>query len=229
MSGDVVSPVRRLTMLMQMASPMLPVGAFAYSQGIERAVHDGWITDAADARRWIFDVLGGPMARWEAPVWLRLHRARVHADAEAFGEWNERFVASRETAELRAETLQMGASLAAWACDLRIEIGESLRAIPALSFPAAFAACAASLELDERNGLAAYVWSWIENQVTAAIKVVPLGQAAGQRVLLAAHEVLDDAVHTAMRLDDEGLASSAPALTLACTLHEVQYSRLFRS
>lgn len=229
MSGGEGSPLRRLMMLMQMASPLLPVGAFAYSQGIERAVHDGWITGAADAQRWIVDVLGGPMARWEAPVWLRLHRASLLGDVGAFGEWNERFVASRETAQLRAETLQMGASLAAWARDLRIPAGESLRAIPALSFPAAFAACAATLGLDEQDGLAAYAWSWIENQVTAAIKVVPLGQAAGQRLLLAAHEALEDAVQTAMRLEDEELVSSAPAVTLACALHEVQYSRLFRS
>lgn len=223
------SPVRRLTMLLQMASPLLPVGAFAYSQGIERAVHDGWIANAADAQRWIVDALGGPIARWEAPVWLRLHRATTADDVRAFAEWNARFVASRETSELRAETLQMGASLASWACDLRMPVGTSLRSIPELSFPAAFAACAATLKIGEQGGLAAYVWSWIENQVTAALKAVPLGQAAGQRLLLAAHETLDEAVHTAMRLDDDELVSAAPGLTLACALHEVQYSRLFRS
>ena len=118
----------------------------------------------------------------------------------AFGEWNARFVASRETSELRAETLQMGASLASWARDLQLPIGESLRTVRELSFPAAFAACAAALDIDEQDGLAAHVWSWLENQVTAAMKAVPLGQVAGQRLLLAAHDALDDAVHTALRL-----------------------------
>jgi urease accessory protein len=229
MSAAGVWPVRRLTTLLQLASPMLPVGAFAYSQGIERAVHDGWITSATDAQRWIVDALGGPIARWEAPVWLRLHRAAVAEDARAFGEWNGRFVASRETSELRAETLQMGASLASWACDLRLPRAESLRSIPELSFPAAFAACAAMLDVGEQDGLAAYAWSWLENQVAAAMKSVPLGQVAGQRLLLAAHGELDRAVQTAIRLDDDELVSAAPGLTLACALHEVQYSRLFRS
>jgi urease accessory protein len=222
-------PVRRLTLLLQMASPALPVGAFAYSQGIERGVYDGWIANAADAQHWILDTLGGPIARWEAPIWLRLHRATAADDTRAFGEWNARYVASRETSELRAETLQMGASLASWAGELGVPVGESLCSVRELSFPAAFAACVATLGIGEQDGLTAYVWSWMENQVTAALKAVPLGQVAGQRILLAAHEALDEAVHGAMRLDDDDLVSASPGLTLACALHEMQYSRLFRS
>lgn len=218
----------QLTLLLQMASPLLPVGAFAYSQGIERAVHDGWIADAADAQRWILDSLAGPVAHWEAPVWLRLHRATTSHDAATFRDWNDRFVASRETSELRAETLQMGASLLAWARGLRLLLDDCVTS-DGLSFPAAFATCVATLAIDERDGLAAYVWSWIENQVTAAIKSVPLGQAAGQRMLMAAHAPLDDALRVAMVLDDDALVSVAPGLTLACARHEVQYSRLFRS
>lgn len=223
------SPVRRLVMLLQMASPMLPVGAYAYSQGIERGVHDGWITSAGDAQRWIVDALGGPIARWEAPVWLRLYRTFATGDEQAFGEWNARFIASRETSELRSETLQMGASLASLAGDLHMPAGASLRSFPDLSFPAAFAAVAATTGIDEQEGIAAYVWSWIENQVAAAMKAVPLGQVAGQRLLLGAHDRLEEAVRTAMRLEDDELVSGAPGLTLACALHELQYSRLFRS
>ena len=223
------SPVRRLAMLLQMASPMLPVGAYAYSQGIERGVHDGWILSADDAQRWIVDALAGPIARWEAPVWLRLYRAFADGDEDTFGEWNARFIASRETSELRAETLQMGASLASLARDLRMPAGDSLPAISELSFPAAFAACAATAVIEEQDGLAAYVWSWTENQVAAALKAVPLGQVAGQRLLLAVHAPLEDAVRTALRLEDDELVSGAPGLTLSSALHEVQYSRLFRS
>jgi urease accessory protein len=221
--------MRNLLMLLQMASPALPVGAFAYSQGIERAVDDGLIRNPEQAKRWIFDVLGGPMTYWEAPVWLRLHRAIIARDVEAFGQWNERFVASRETSELRAEALQMGASLAAWASELGFDVGTSLRATSDLSFAAAFAACAASSGIDEREGVVAYVWSWIENQVTAAIKAVPLGQMAAQRLLLAAHAPMSDAVTTAIRLDDDSMHSAAPGLALTCARHETQYSRLFRS
>jgi urease accessory protein len=221
--------VRNLAMLLQMASPALPVGAFAYSQGIERAVDDGLIRNAEEAKRWILDVLEGPMAHWEAPVWLRIHRAIRAGDHAMVVQWNEHFVASRETSELRAETLQMGASLAAWACELGLQAGATLRMVPGLSFTAGFAACAAAAGIDENEGILAYVWSWIENQVTAAIKAVPLGQMAAQRLLLSAHVPVGDAVATALRLDDDALCSAAPGLSLTCARHETQYSRLFRS
>lgn len=220
---------RPLTLMMQMASPALPVGAFAYSQGIERAVHDGWIANAGDAQRWIFDLLRGPIARWEAPVWLRLYRASAACDGQAFAEWNTRFVASRETRELREETLQMGASLAEWASAMALPGGETLRSMNAIAFPAAFAACVASLAVDESDGLTAYLWSWVEHQATAAMKAVPLGQSAGQRMLLDAHPTVDEAIRTALRLEDDELVSAAPGLALASALHEIQYSRLFRS
>jgi urease accessory protein len=216
-------------MLLQMASPALPVGAFAYSQGIERAVEDGLIRDAGDAQRWILDALQGPLTHWEAPVWLRLHRCAVAGDWLAFAEWNERFVASRETSELRAETLQMGASLGSWARDLSLDVAIPLRAIPELSFTAAHAACAASSGLDACDALLAYLWSWLENQATAAIKAVPLGQIAAQRLLHSSHGPLEQAVALALRLQDDELHSAAPGLALACARHETQYSRLFRS
>jgi urease accessory protein len=216
-------------MLLQLASPALPVGAFAYSQGIERAVEDGLIGDADEARAWIFDVLAGPMTHWEVPLWLRMYRAVLAGDRAGFMQWNERFIASRETGELRAEALQMGASLAVWASDLGLDVGRMLRATPGLSFTAGFAACAASSDIDEDEGAVAYVWSWIENQATAAIKAVPLGQIAAQRLLLAAHAPVRDAVRMAAELDDDSLHSAAPGLAITCARHETQYSRLFRS
>lgn len=221
--------VRRLAALFQLASPMLPVGAYAYSQGIERCVHDGWIRTAADAQDWILDALAGPFARFEGPVLLRLHRAVLRNDDRAFADWNERFVASRETCELRAETLQMGGSLATWAADVNLACGPALRVHASLSFPAAFAACCCTLSIGEVDALSAYAWSWVENQVAAAMKSVPLGQAAGQRMLLAAHAAIADAVQVALPLQDDDLMSAAPGLALASALHETQYSRLFRS
>jgi urease accessory protein len=220
---------QRIAALLQLASPMLPVGAFAYSQGLERAVHDGWIANAEDAGRWIADLLQGPMARFEAPVWLRLSRACVANDRIAFASWNDRYLASRETAELRAETLQMGASLAALARDLRIDTGQRLDVSNRITFPAAFAVVALHFDLGERDGLVAYLWSWAENQVAAALKAVPLGQLAGQRILLELQRAVTDAIDVACELDDDDLASAAPGLALASALHESQYSRLFRS
>jgi urease accessory protein len=221
-----VSASRIPVALLQLASPMLPVGAYAYSQGIERAVEDGLITNEAGARRWILDLLAGPVAQFEAPVWLRLHRAAVAGDVGSLRRWNDRYLASRETSELRAETLQMGASLR--------ELARALGLATLLdhlqpTFATAYAASAAAFGLDEREGLVAYVWGWIENQVAATLKAVPLGQVAGQRLLLDAHPALARAMDLAGRLPDDDLVSSAPGLALSCALHEVQYSRLFRS
>ena len=232
MSESGAPSARRLLALLQLASPMLPVGAYAYSQGLERAVHDGIVGDAASAGRWIVDTLEGPLAHWEAPILARLHRAREAGNAAAFAHWNARFVASRDTAEMRAETLQMGASLASWAQDMGLGDGARSGRLPRadeLSVPAAFACCISALSIDTRDGLAAYAWSWIENEVAAALKAVPLGQVAGQRLLLAAHAQLANAVDTAAALGDDDLVSSAPGLSLSSALHELQYSRLFRS
>ena len=77
--------------------------------------------------------------------------------------------------------------------------------------------------------LTAYVWSWLENQVLAAIKLVPLGQVAGQRLLLALGARIPRVVAIAMTLDDADLSTFAPGLCLASARHETQYSRLFRS
>lgn len=216
---------RRLAALLQLASPALPVGAFSYSQGLERAVHDGQVRDGDGTRAWIFALLHGPVAHFDAPVWWRLFHAWQGNDSSAFARWNERFIASRESAELRAETLQMGASLARLAVDL----GLRAPAPGALSFPAAFAALSAELDVRPHDGLTAFVWTAVENQVAAAVKAVPLGQVAGQRILLAAHDEIARVVSIASAIADDDLASAAPGLALASALHETQYSRLFRS
>jgi urease accessory protein len=216
--------------LLQLASPLLPVGAFAYSQGLERAVHDGLVHDAASASRWILDALEGPLARFEWPVLARLCEARAAGDGAAFAVWNERYLASRDSAELRAETLQMGASLAALARDLPLPAASQwLAGVEDVTLPAAFAACATAMGLSIDDALSAGAWGWLENQVSAALKAVPLGQVAGQRILLAAHAPLERALAGARGLGDHDLASAAPGLALSSALHETQYSRLFRS
>jgi urease accessory protein len=226
------SPARtggRLAML-QLASPLLPVGAYAYSQGLERAVHDGHVIDAATAQRWIVDLVRGPVAHFDAPVFLRLHGAAVARDAASFTRWNGRVIASRETRELRAESVQMGASLATLARELGLRQASALLdGLDRVAFPAAFAACAVALGVDVDDASIACLYGWLENQVAALLKVAPLGQATGQRLLLAAQQPLAEAIAIAATLADDELASSAPGLALSSALHETQYSRLFRS
>jgi urease accessory protein len=221
-----------LARLLQLASPALPVGAYSYSQGLETAVEAGVVHDAKSAERWIGDVLAYTVARLEAPVWWRLHAAWSASDLERVAHWNDILRSTRESAELRAETLQMGYSLQR----LLLEIGEfdeqslaQLRCIREITFPAAFAFAVAQWAIPARSALIAYLWAWLENQVMAALKSVPLGQTDGQRLLLALAALLPGIADRACALRDDELCNYAPGFAILCSLHETQYSRLFRS
>ncbi|MDD3765151.1 MAG: urease accessory protein UreF [Nevskiales bacterium] len=213
--------------LLQLSSPALPVGAYSYSQGLERAIEDGLIHDAASAQEWIADSLKLVLGRFEAPVWLRLRAAWDAADRTVFAAWNELFIATRETRELRAETLQMGYSLRKLLGDLGY--GSPVEADAELSFPAAHAYASACWKISPSVGLHGYLYGWLENQVTAALKTVPLGQVAGQRMLLALRPEVSGVVDAALRMDDDALSTQAPMLGIVSSRHEIQYSRLFRS
>jgi urease accessory protein len=222
---DAHSRLRPLLALLQLASPALPVGGFAYSQGLERAIEDGLVHDTATAERWIADLLTLSLARLEAPLWLRAFDTAARGDDAGFAHWNDELLAARETAELRAETQQMGASLAR----VSPALGLKAPAVEPLAYPTAFAAACAQLGIDREAGLAAFLWAFVENQVLVAVKHVPIGQQAGQALLFALHARLADAVEHAARLQDDEIGSAALGFALASTRHETQYSRLFRS
>jgi len=217
--------LRSLLAALHLASPALPVGGFAYSQGLERAVEEGIVSDEAGAARWIGDLLLLSLARLEAPLWLRAFDAQAAGDAARFAQLNDELLAARETAELRAESQQMGASLAR----LLPALGIAPLAAEPLSWPAAFAAACVATGIDREAGLAAYLWAWAENQVLTAVKTVPLGQQAGQRLLIALHAQITRAAAIAMALKDDELGSAAVGFALVSARHETQYSRLYRS
>ena len=221
-----------LARLLQLASPALPVGAYSYSQGLEAAVEAQVVTDSKSAGRWIGDALTLSLAKFEAPAWCRLYSAWQASDFDEVRRLNGLFGATRETAELRAETLQMGYSLRR----LCVELGEfdagviaELQRMEEIVFPAAFTFVATRWEIPERDALVAYLWSWLENQVMAALKAVPLGQTDGQRLLLRLGAALSSIADEAMAAEDAMLANFAPGLAIASSRHETQYSRLFRS
>ncbi len=209
-----------LVRLLQLASPTLPVGAYSYSQGLEAAIEAGVVTDASSAEQWIGDLLELSMSRMEAPLLFRM--ISNPDDIEAL---NLLFLANRETAELRAETVQMGYSLNR----LLPSLGVEALAIEEPSFPAAFAAAINAWQIDTHEALQAYVWSWLENQVMAALKAVPLGQTDGQQMLLALANRIPDIVSQAIATRDEDIGSFAPGFAILSSKHETQYSRLFRS
>jgi urease accessory protein len=218
-----------LPQLLRLASPMLPVGAYAYSQGMEWAVQEGAIADEDGALAWIAHLLRFNVGTLEAPLWRRLYRAWQENDVEAARHWNERFIAIRETAEFRAETLQMGTALKA-VLDATHEIDTGLLdQIESPAFPTAFSFAAHGLGVPVREGLTGYLWAWGENQVSAAMKLVPLGQSSGQRIFVKLVALLPEITDNALGMQDQSLSNFAPALAIASSRHETQYTRLFRS
>ena len=204
-----------LVRILQLASPTLPVGAYSYSQGLEAAIEAGVVSDSFSAQSWIADVLELSMARMELPVL----RAQI---ADPTQECNDYFVASRESAELRAETLQMGRSLAKLLRELGIEVP-----IESPAYPSAYAVAVRHWRIPVRDAALAYLWSWLENQVMAALKAVPLGQTAGQKMLLALGARLEELAD--VQLEETSWSNFAPGLACLSVRHETQYSRLFRS
>ncbi|SEA58773.1 urease accessory protein [Paraburkholderia sartisoli] len=224
--------IAELTALLHLASPALPIGAFSYSQGLEAAIEAQLVTDADSARDWIASGLTTVLARGELPFLAhQIERWRSH-DAAALIEANEAFLASRESAELRRETEQMGWSLRQLCASL--EWGDAARratlaAMTPVAQPTAFAYAAWAHDAASDAALAAWAFSWVENQAAAALKVVPLGQLAGQRIIVALRERIEEAVAHALATAPHDINTFAPQLGILSARHESQYSRLFRS
>jgi urease accessory protein len=216
----------KLARLLQLASPALPVGAYSYSGGLEAAIEAGVVRDRESAERWIADVLEHSVARMEAPALFRLCAGWRTGDRKVIERWNELFLASRESAELRAETVQMGYSLRT----LLEELGAATEGMPPEpAYPTAYACALAAWGIEPERGLIAYLWAWLENQVMAAVKAVPLGQTDGQRILFSLGGRLRAIAAEAKRISLEDLENFAPGLAMLSARHETQYSRLFRS
>lgn len=221
-----------LLQLMWLASPALPVGGFSYSEALEAAVESGGVTGEADASRWLCDQLQLSQARSELAVVAKAFGAWLRGDAEQVRELNDWVLSTRESRELRAQTEQMGRSLNEWlknrgVTDPRLAVLAALP--PAPSWPVAFALAAAQTGAPRREALLAFAFGWAENMVQAALKSVPLGQSAGQRILAAMVQAIPAAVDHAMALGDDQRQAFAPMLAILSSQHETQYSRLFRS
>jgi urease accessory protein len=222
----------QLLHLLQFASPQLPIGAYSYSQGLEAALEAGIVHDAATARTWIARQLHEVVARWEAPLCWRLMNAFTGRDAQAVTELSEKAIASRDTAEFRAESVQMGFSLARLIAELGIADEGALAMLNAqgeVPLVSAYACAVSSLGIPHEEALLAMLFAWAENQVLVCVKSVPLGQVAGQRLLLALRPEIEAAALCAQSLAEHELSNWSPGLSLLSMRHEVQYSRVYRS
>jgi urease accessory protein len=210
-----------------LVSPALPVGGYSYSQGLEHAIGAGWMDTAGDVQTWIRDLLLNVLVPVDLAHLLRLQRAVCRSDRGGIQQWNSALLACRESAELRKEDRDMGAALVRLLGDLEFNSAGLAPDRPA--FATAFALAGQALDLPTATLLTAYAWVWCENQVAAAVKLVPLGQTEGQRILLTLAGELDLAVQHAGTLKDDDLGATAPALSVASAAHETQHTRLFRS
>jgi urease accessory protein len=216
--------------LMRLASPALPVGGFSYSEGLEAAVEAGVVHDEASATGWLADQLHLGLARCDLPLVAAAHGAWQRHNTARLRELDDWMLATRETQELRAQTCQMGRSLLDW---LRQRASDDARiatlAALAPTWPLAYALAAERTGADARDALLACGLAWAENQVQAAIKAVPLGQSAGQRILDALARDLPALAEAALAIGDDARQSFTPLLAIRSSQHEAQYSRLFRS
>lgn len=224
--------MNRAWALLRLASPQLPIGGYSYSQGLEMAVENGTVGDADSARRWIADQLLLNLSRFEAPLLLAHCAAASEQDWGQLLQLCEEHRASRETRELQLESRQMGYSLKqllnglpeldAAARTFLAQVGEPHLAL-------GWALAARAWAIGPQDALAAWLWSWLENQLAVLMKTLPLGQQAAQRLTSELLPLLEQAQRHAADLDPQHYGSAAFGVSLASMAHERQYSRLFRS
>jgi len=218
-----------LLRLMQLVSPALPIGAFAYSHGLEWAREAGWVADERGVEAWIGGLLREIWGRLDVPVLRRMAGALSSGDETALLRWAELLQACRESAELRAEDRLMGRALARLLAELGMGGAARWIADARCSLPLLWACAAVHWKVPLGAATAGLLWTYVEHQVAAAVKLVPLGQTAGQTILARLGAGIPDAVATGLTLSDADIGAAAPALAIASSLHETQYTRLFRS
>lgn len=214
-SNDLIATAQ----LLRLASPALPIGAFAWSGGLEGAIDEGRVHDVATAERWVHDLLSHAHARWDAPIlWTMLTQPARRDALDAL------YLASRETQELRAETLQTGGSL--------VRLLSTLDLTPPRSettLPHAWALAAAAWHIAPDAALLAWLMSQLDNAIAVLQKALPLGQVAAQRLYTSLIPLLPAIHASAKALPEDDWSSSLPGLACISSRHEQQYSRLFRS
>ncbi len=229
-SSNVAPEVSIATLrLMQLVSPSLPVGGFTYSQGLEWAVDHQWIKNNSELSQWLQEQLNTTLSGVDFPILLRMYNAVQNLDNAAFDLWSRILIASRETNELRQEEYNRGRAM----CSLLQKLGllEDPDLVPIIKRcqAAGFALAANRWEIPENNMLLGYGWSWLENLVLAGVKIIPLGQSDGQMMLQDLIPQIPDAIEKARLVTDKRIGAGSPALSIASSQHQFQYTRLFRS
>jgi urease accessory protein len=214
--------------LLRLVSPSLPVGAFSYSRGLEFAAEVNWVHDEASAKSWILGTLENSFARLDGALFWRMMQALEASDHDEFLRLDAWLAAGRESRELQLEDRRMGEALLTLLADLDVPGAQRVSGL-ALTYPAAFAIAADHWQVTPAAALKGLMWTIVEGQVAAAMRLVRLGQTAGQRILIEAVPVIERSVATARTIEDDGIGNVSVAMAMASAWHETQYSRLFRS
>ena len=223
-----------LLQLIWLASPALPIGGFSYSEGLEVAVDRAGVATEKIASDWLTDQLHLTLARADLAVLAQAIPAWRSDDLPRVRELNDWVLQTRETHEQRLQTEQMGRSFVEWLRNQHAANPDTLTSVEALvamdpTYPVAFALAIARTQASVRDGMLAFAFGWAENMVQAALKAVPLGQNAGQRILARLAGEIPVAVDHALKLTDTDRQALSPMLAILSAQHETQYSRLFRS
>lgn len=216
-----------LLQLLRLSSPALPIGGYAYSQGLEAVCDNSIIHDEETLYQWVKDCLEQAMCYLDVPIFSRCYDAHQQHDVEAVDYWNDYLLASRETKELLLEDTQMGASLARLLESLQLPVASIDKKNCALV--TLFSLASVHWQIDKKMAAQALLWAWCENQVSIGIKLIPLGQTSGQIILSRLMPAIDRGVALGLSLSADAIGASCPGMVMASMQHENQYSRLFRS
>lgn len=214
--------------LLHLVSPALPVGAYAYSQGLEFAIDERWLKDEAAVAGWIAGIMERSVGNLDAPVMARCFDAWQRQDFAQVQYWNQWLLACRETRELLLEDQQLGQALQRLLQSLGVP-GAQQSFAQAPSYASQFALACCHWKIDKADAVSGFIYSWLENQIAAATKIVPLGQTRAQQMLVQLIANIPAVAHSALTINDDNMGISLPGLAMASALHERQYSRLFRS
>jgi len=223
-----------LLSLLHISSPALPIGAFAYSQGLEFALDKGWCKNRDDVQKWIQENLEFGLGQLDLPVYQRLYDAWKNKDFESVRYWNETLIAFRESKELYLEDIQVGSAYEQWhlgQCEEGQDLGRSeyLDQCPQPSVVTMSALAAVFSNIPCEQALLGFVWGWAENQIASASKAMPMGQTDGQKILQALIPLMARVCEQAKEISDDEIGTGLMGTAIASSLHEQQYSRLFRS
>ncbi|PYF80911.1 urease accessory protein [Marinomonas alcarazii] len=224
---DIVTTDISLLRLLQLSSVGLPVGGFAFSQGMEYAIDQGWVKNKAEVSAWIGLQLQQSVARVDLPVLQRCMAAAKQQDTERLIELNDLILACRETKELRLNDTAMGEALFRLLGSLQIDT--PFKRLDEMSFVTLFAIAASHWNLKSDLASLGFAWSWLENQIAAATKLVPLGQTQAQELLGELQTDIRQAIAMSLTVEEDRIGAGLPAIAIASAQHETQYSRLFRS